>query len=489
MLLEYVARLSPLQRVLREIVAQATPREGQVTSLRPFAQPGPQQAVFASDADITIVGGSAGGGKTWSMLAVPAEHVGNPRFRAVLLRREYDAITMTGGMLEESQAWYPRLGGVLTQSPQIVWRFPSGAKMTFRNLQHEQQLEQKAKGLQAPLILFDQLEEFTGRIFWYFLSRNRSVSGVRSRIYATCNPVPEDDPIGGWLHELLAWWIDPATGYAIPERSGQVRWFLRVHDTVHWADTREALVARLRGVVPDDELLPKSITFIRAKLDDNPTLLEHDPTYRASLLALSLVDRARLLDGNWMIRPAAGKVFNRAWFAVVDAAPVLARRCRGWDKAGTEGGGNASAGVKLARDTRGITYVEDVVTGHWSSGQRNTVIHQTAQFDGPACLVRIEQEPGSSGKESAEISVRELAGYDVKAKPSTGDKVTRAKPLAAQAEAGNVKLVRGPWNEAYLRELHNFPSGALDDQVDGSSQAFNALALEQPIRIVKTTGW
>lgn len=485
------ARLSPLQRIAASIVEQAAPAADTLASLRPLAQPGPQTQAFASEADIVILGGSAGGGKTWTEIAIPTEHIGNPQFRAVLFRREYSEITMTGGMLEESQAWYPRLGGVLRQSPQIEWRFPSGAKIAFRGLQHEQQLEQKAKGLQATYLLFDQLEEFTERIFWYFLSRNRSAAGIRPRIYATVNPVPDDDETGGWLHTLLSWWIDPETGYAIPERSGVVRWFLRLNETLHWAESREALIAQFRGQVPESDLLPKSLTFIRAKLDDNPKLLESTPEYRASLLALSLIDRQRLLDGNWKIKPAAGKVFNRAWFEIVEAAPVDARRVRGWDKAGTADGGDRSAGVRIAKDRRGIYFVEDAVTGQWSAHHRNVVIRQTADADGQGCAIRLEQEPGSGGKESAEISVRELAGYDVKAKTVTGDKLTRAKPFAAQAEAGNVKLVRGVWNEAYLRALHRFDGsdGGQDDEVDASSTAFNALALEQTVRTQRTSGW
>lgn len=489
MMLLDAPRLTPLQRVAASIVEQAG--EWTATSLRPFAQPGPQQAVFASEADIVITGGSAGGGKTWSAIAVPTEHIANPKFRAALFRRQYTEITMVGGMLDESQAWYPRLGGNPRLSPPIEWRFPSGARISFRAIEHEKNLEKTAKGLQAAVIVFDQLEEFTARMFWYFLSRNRSTSGVRPRIYATCNPVPDDDEVGGWLHTLLAWWLDPETGYAIPERSGQVRWFLRLNEVLHWGDSREELVERFRGTVPDDELLPKSITFIRAKLDDNPKLLASAPEYKASLLALSLVDRQRLLDGNWKIKAAAGKVFNRAWFEIVDAAPVDARRVRGWDKAGTEGAGDRSAGVRIAKDKRGTYYVEDAIVGQWSSHGRNEVMKQTAEADGQACAIRLEQEPGSGGKESAEISVRDLAGYDVKAKPVTGDKLTRAKPMAAQAEAGNVKLVRGDWNEAYLRELHRFEGadGGVDDQVDASSTAFNALALEQAVRTVRTTGW
>lgn len=103
---------------------------------------------------------------------------------------------------------------------------------------------------------------------------------------------------------------------------------------------------------------------------------------------------------------------------------------------------------------------------------------------------RFRQEPGSGGKESAEITVRELAGYDVRALPATGDKVTRAGPLSAQAEAGNVKLVAGAWNADFLAELHAFPDGRYSDQVDAATLAFNRLALGagQDIRVISPGG-
>jgi len=174
--------------------------------------------------------------------------------------------------------------------------------------------------------------------------------------------------------------------------------------------------------------------------------------------------------------PPGGAMFKRHWFQPVDAVPAQARRVRGWDKAGSNASGDWTAGVKVA-EHGGIYYIEDVKRDRLSSGARNRMILQAAHEDGSACHIRLEQEPGSGGKESAEISVRELAGFVVRAKPSTTDKVSRARPLASQAEAGNVRLVKGPWNRAFLDEMTAFPFGEFDDQVDGASSAFNELAL------------
>lgn len=435
-------------------------------------QPGPQEVFLSSPADIAICGGAAGGGKTWSLVIEPLRHIGNKKFGAVIFRRTYPQIMNEGGIWDEASNIYPLLKATSRESPP-EWSFPSGATVTFAHMQYEKD-RLSWKGAQIPLIGFDQLEDFTEKQFFYMLSRNRSTCGVKPYVRATCNPVPDDDPVGAWLHKFISWWIDQDTGYAIPSRSGQIRWFVRIDEELHWGDTREEMAERFPGAIP------RSVTFVPAKLEDNKILEQIDPGYRANLMAMGYVDRERLLGGNWKVKPAAGKVLNRSWFEFVQAAPVAAKRVRYWDKAGTQDNGDWSAGVLMA-EHEGIYYVEDVVRGQWSSRQRNLVIKQTAELDadrpGHGVTIWIEQEPGSGGKESAEISVQDLAGYDVHIERVSGDKVTRAKPFAAQAEAHNVKLVRGDWNDAYLNEVHNFPDGKNDDQVDGSSGAFNKLAL------------
>jgi len=65
-----------------------------------------------------------------------------------------------------------------------------------------------------------------------------------------------------------------------------------------------------------------------------------------------------------------------------------------------------------------------------------------------------------------------LQGYTLKTVKATKDKVTRALPVSSQAEAGNIKLLQAPWNEAFLRELENFPEGGHDDIVDRLSDTF-----------------
>lgn len=439
-------------------------------------QAGPQEAFLASAADLVIYGGAAGGGKTWALLLEPLRHIRKSDFAAVIFRRTYPQVTNPGGLWDESLKLYALVGAIPRQSD-LLWRFPTGAVVRFAHLQHETS-RLDWQGSQVPLLCFDELTHFTRDQFFYMLSRNRSTSGVRPYVRATCNPVPDDDETGGWIHEFVGWYIGE-DGYAIPERSGVVRWFVNVNDMLHWADDAAALTAQFPDVTP------KSFTFIRSSLYDNQILMRQDPGYLANLQALPLVDRERLLGGNWKIKPSAGKVFDRAWFEVVDAAPADGRTVRFWDLAATEKSmakpdPDFTAGV-LMRRVGDVYYVLDAIAEQASPGRTDTLMRNTASQDGQAVVVRFEREGGASGVRDARTTTAMLAGYDVRAVPPQGDKVMRAKGLAAQAEAGNVKVVRGAWNDRFLRTLHQFPDGAHDDAVDAASGAFNELA-RGPVR-------
>ena len=433
--------------------------------------PGPQQRFLSSPADIAIFGGAAGGGKTFGLLLECLRHINNPDFGAVIFRRTLKQVTSEGGLWHVSQNLYRSLGAEPKES-NLTWKFPSGARVAFACLDHEED-KRNWDGTQISLICFDELTHYSCSQFFYMLSRNRSTSGVKPYIRATTNP-----DANSWVTEFIKWWIDEETGYPIPERSGVVRWFYHVDNTLYWYDTKsEAMQAH-----PDFSNLaePKSVTFIPSRLEDNPSLLEKDPGYRANLLALPLVDRERLYGGNWKIVEAGGNMFNQAWWSMAIAPPEEERIIiRYWDKAATANGGCETAGVRMSKTDDGRFFVEHVVHGQWSTYKREQIIHQTAQQDGTEVEIYLEQEPGSAGKDSAEFTIRNLAGFKVQAQRVTGDKVERAKPFASQVEAGNVSLVRAEWNKAYIHQHHNFPQSRLKDMVDASSGAFNILALRK----------
>lgn len=179
-----------------------------------------------------------------------------------------------------------------------------------------------------------------------------------------------------------------------------------------------------------------------------------------------------------------GAFFHRDWFKLDRAVASGARYCRRWDFAGTEPEDGTSqdpdwtVGVKLAR-WEGKTYIVDVVRVRREAGDLEALVAQTAKLDGRLCMIRAEQEPGSSGKNwIGHLQNKVLVGYDFEGVPSTGDKTLRARPVASAAKAGNVFLIEGPWNQAFLEELEAFPGGQHDDQVDATSGGFEDLGTD-----------
>ena len=444
--------------------------EATTNRIRP--QPGPQEQFLATSADIAIYGGAAGGGKSWAILAESTRHIGNPRYGAQIFRRTTGQIFNEGGLWDEADPMFRPLGGKSAKGVgRGVWTFPSGAKITFGHLQHDKTVF-NFQGSQIPLIIFDELTHFSAKQFWYMVSRNRSMSGVRPYIRATTNPDADS-----WVSTFIEWWIDQETGLPIPERSGVLRWFVRVGDVIHWAGSPEELEEHKDA--EGASIPPKSVTFIASKLTDNKRLMDADPGYMASLMALPTVERERLLEGNWKIRPAAGLYFQRAWCEVVDAVPANLRIVRGWDLAATRktesNDPDFTSGTKVGKSPDGIFYVMDNRSAQVGPMEVKRMVKNTASEDGYNTRIQLAQDPGSAGKAQVKDMSQMLVGFDVRSAPVTGDKITRFNPFSAQSEAGNVKVLRGHWNESWFSCLEGFPEAAHDDDVDSTSEAFNAL--------------
>jgi predicted phage terminase large subunit-like protein len=170
--------------------------------------------------------------------------------------------------------------------------------------------------------------------------------------------------------------------------------------------------------------------------------------------------------------PLGGAMFQVGMLQIEPVCPPLMNEVRYWDKAGSKGRGCFTVGLKMGRDVDGHFWVTDIVRGQWDSAARERIIVNTAEKDGLRVVQVVEQEPGSGGKESAEATVGRLAGYRIRVDRPVGSKDERADPYSVQVNAGNVRLLKAPWNRDYVEELRFFPHSKYKDQVDGSSGAF-----------------
>jgi predicted phage terminase large subunit-like protein len=426
-------------------------------------QPGPQETFLRTKADIAIFGGSAGGGKTYSLLLEPLRHVNNPGFNGTIFRRESPEILNAGGLVDESSKIYPYLGAVFNKT-RLLWTFPSGASVRFSHLQYEED-KHAWMGSQLCLIGWDELTRFTEDQFWYLLSRNRSLCGVKPYIRATCNP----DPFS-FVKRLLAPWLDRT--YPNPAASGELRHFIRDNGLIHWVD----------ATTPD----AKSLTFIRSSIYDNKILLKQNPEYLANLKALPAIERARLLDGDWEA-VQHGSLFQRKWFPILPTAPECLQKVRFWDLAATDSKrADYTAGVLLGKAADNSLCVLDVKQTRGTPHEIEGLIRKTAEEDGNSVAIWMEQEGGSSGKIVIDHYTRNvLQGFTFKGSPPKVSKVERANPVASFAERCSIPLLKNYWNDAFINELLAFPNPNVhDDMVDALSGAFAALNAKRIVRYV-----
>lgn len=186
---------------------------------------------------------------------------------------------------------------------------------------------------------------------------------------------------------------------------------------------------------------------------------------------------------------ATGSIFKTDKIIVLDPenTPKGGVFARGWDLAATEQIGTRNpdwtAGVKIQRAPDGRFIIHDVRRVRKGPEDTEATIVNTADVDGHGCKVSIPQDPGQAGKQQVLYLTKKLAGYLVDSSPETGDKATRASPVASQCNVGNLYLVRGEWNHAFIDELAGFPGGMKDDQVDALSRAFSMVSISRPMAI------
>ncbi len=390
--------------------------------------PTPQQLAFLLlECEEAFFGGAAGPGKSVGLLAAALQYVDEPDYAAILFRKSITDLTLPGALMDVAQEWLQNTDAVWHDKSK-TWSFPPGATLTFGYLDGPND-KYRYQSSEFQFVGFDEVTQHRNLDYTYLFSRLRRSAGsnIPIRMRSASNP-------GGVGHD--------------------------------WVKERFITQGIDAGRV-----------FIPGRMEDNPHL--DQVAYLRVLANLDPITRAQLRDGDWSAR-AGGNKFQREWFEIVDVAPAECRKLRFWDMAATvpKPGKDPdwTVGTLLGVTPQNVLYVLDVRRVRKSPGMTEALVKQTAELDGKSVPVRMEQEGGSSGVTVIhDYATRVLMGWEFKGIPATGSKEVRANPVASQAEASNIKLVRHPWNEAFLSEVELFPTGSHDDQVDSLSGALSEL--------------
>ena len=381
-----------------------------------------------------LFGGAAGGGKSSALLMAALQYVDVPNYSAILFRRTYADLALPGAIMDRFQAWTGPEETIRWNANTYTATFPSGARITFGYLNNSQDYL-RYKGAEFQFIGMDEVTEIREADYRYLFSRLRRpasgpLSKVPLRMRCASNPAP------------------------------------------NWVRQRFIIEGQNEGRV-----------FVPSFLDDNPGI--DADSYRQSLQALDPVERKRLEEGDWW-STTLGSLFDRESVVLLDQNEIpeltsMAKAVRFWDLAATEPSSSNpdpdwTVGTLMMFD-QGIAYIIDVKRARVKGEKVEQMIAQTAYEDGHGVPIRMEQEPGSSGKALVDQYARYIVpGYDFIGLRATGDKVTRARPFAAALANGNVRAVRGAWLTDWLDELSSFPEACNhDDQVDSATGAFTHL--------------
>jgi hypothetical protein len=305
---EYVTSPSGVRYYTNEFIETLREKnlalEAGATSYDIIPQKGFQEAVLTSEADIMIIGGRRGSGKSRVMNMLPLYNAHVVGFNANGFRREEE--DCRDGLFKDAVELFRGFGSITD----LTIRFNDGdSYIDYGHLQNEKEIDRRFRGRQMPCIMIDELSQLQESTFFTLLGSNRNTLGIKNKFVASTNPVGSKS----WLYQLVKWYIDPNTNRVIPERSGVLRYFYRhgkkLEDII-WGSTREEVYLKASGYIDaiydkalegqiDKLNLIVSFTFIEGQLSENKILNKKDDNYLGRLATQGAEEAYRAINGIW----------------------------------------------------------------------------------------------------------------------------------------------------------------------------------------------
>ena len=470
-------------------------------------QKGKQSLALNIDADVIFLAGAAGSAKSYTLLMRMLRYIDDPHFDAIYFRRTTVQLKGQGGLWDNAKDLYRDFDADCIDS-KLTATFPSGAKAKFAHLELEKN-KIDHQGLQYSAQFWDELTHYTETQFTYLLSRLRSKSSTRSFVMASMNPDSPDHWVVKWVKPFLN-----DEGFYNEDMAGKILYFVTVEGQPIFAKTKKELEEKFPHLCYLDNPLtgkkvyvpPKSFTVVGSTIFDNPILIQQNPNYLAELQSLPEIDRARLLHGNWYVRPEGSNFFERNWLTKLDRIPQ-GNEVRAWDKASSEPSDverhpDFTASIKMIKTTDGRFCIigdfcqenqegDGIYKGRFRkrAGERDSIILKQSEFDGKECKVILPVDVGSAGRTEYQHSARQLIskGFIVRPDPmpTNKSKVTKYSPFSSACQAGLVDIVESTFPdkqtlEFFYKENESFSGDRStrqrkDDWPDTCGTAFNYL--------------
>lgn len=272
-----------------------------------------QEKLARTGVDVCVCGGALSTGKSFGAWLAVAERMLDPNFRGLFLRNNIDDFKQGGGLLDTAEEVFGKSVRIIKSDNPRVEYIPTGAVVEVTHVadQTRAKVEQRFKGGQKDVVLFDEGTGFTWETFVTIATRNRGKTGKDPQLLITTNPKRKH-----WLRKMVDWYIGE-DGLVIKEREGRVRYFFVNGTTVDdlvWGSTKEEVYMQCKGMIdrlvrgaygdvtpPKDawKTLIKSFVYYQGRMAENTENLERNANYIGSVAMAGGANALNFIEGNW----------------------------------------------------------------------------------------------------------------------------------------------------------------------------------------------